>query len=298
MEELIDCPVCRTSESLSKTFASVRDHALTGEVFTISNCKVCGLLATNPRPSAEEIGRYYDFPNYVSHRDDAPGLINRLYQLARRYTTQNKVRLIERINNGRTGELRLLDYGCGTGFFLQAAKDKGWQVTGVEVSRTARNAAKERLQLSVFETLSEVDKNKQYSTITLWHVLEHIHDLNETLADLISRLTADGSLIIAVPNSEAADTAYYKEYWAAYDVPRHLYHFAPQTIQRLMQQHGARVVEQIGQPLDAFYIGLLSEKYRQGSAIKGLFNGVRANIDAWKTGNYSSIIYVVKKSAS
>lgn len=297
MEELTQCPVCAVVNTLEKKVSTVRDHSLSGESFSISRCTECSVLLTDPRPKEVEIGAYYDFPKYVSHRDDAPGLINWLYQQARRYTTSQKLRLIEKVRKKSGADSTLLDYGCGTGFFLQAAIERGWQAVGIEVSETARQTAADRVKKRVFEQLNELADGATFGVITLWHVLEHIHELNATLGEIIARLAPSGTLIIAVPNPASSDAGQYQEWWAAFDVPRHLYHFPPQAIHRLMQRHGMEVVEQIGQPLDALYIGLLSEKYRRGSALKGIINGVRSDVSAWKTGNYSSIIYVIKRKA-
>ena len=295
MQELVSCPICASEDSLLPADLILTDHSLTGESFRISRCQQCEAYLTNPRPDETEIGRYYAFPDYVSHSDDAPGLINRLYRLARTWTTSRKLALIERVSGKRAAGRSLLDYGCGTGFFLNAAANANWHVAGVEVSELARAAAQQRIGQSVATAIDDVPPTSQFDVITLWHVLEHIHELNRTVAALLTRLKPDGTLVIAVPNRQAKDAKLYGSYWAAYDVPRHLYHFTPSAIRQLMSRHGAEVVEQIGQPLDAFYIGLLSEKYRKGQTMTGLFNGLRSTANAWKTGEYSSLIYVVKR---
>ena len=298
MQELVNCPICATENALTRAEFTLTDHSLTGERFQISRCQSCEAYVTNPRPDENEIGRYYDFPDYVSHRDDAPGLINRLYQMARNWTTSRKLALIDEVsqNTVRAPAGRaLLDYGCGTGFFLAAAGQAGWQVAGVEVSDVARAAAQARSGQPVASRIEEVPADAQFEVITLWHVLEHIHELDRTVAALFTHLKPGGTMLIAVPNPTAKDAQIYGPWWAAYDVPRHLYHFTPTSIRRLMVRHGADVVRQIGQPLDAFYIGLLSEKYRKGSAVRGLFNGLRATLSAWQTGRYSSLIYVVQR---
>lgn len=294
MEKLTQCPICVTEGTLRNEVATIRDHSLTGETFSLSVCAQCGVLLTNPRPSAGEIGRYYDFRDYISHSDDATGIINRLYQLARRWTTSRKISLINSNKTGGQQAYSLLDYGCGTGYFLNEAKKQGWNVSGVEVNQTAREAAQARVGNAISESLSLVPGSPLFEAITLWHVLEHVHELDDTVNGLIKRLKPGGTMYIAVPNPNSADAQWYTEAWAAFDVPRHLYHFPPSAIQALMDRHKMRIVKQIAQPLDAFYIGLLSEKYRKGKALKGVFNGLRSNLQAWKSGNYSSLIYVVK----
>lgn len=296
MEELYGCVICGESDTLRPSSISLRDHSLTGESFTLSRCVSCEALLTNPRPGESEIGKYYDFPEYVSHRDDAPGFINTLYQQARKWTTSRKVALLNRVI-GRAAKrpYKLLDYGCGTGFFLRAARDAGWQVAGVEVNAQARAVASQRTGQTIAPGLPELPP-ETYDVISLWHVLEHIHQLDATVADLLSRLAPEGTLLVAVPNPLALDARHYSGWWAAFDVPRHLYHFTPQSIARLMERHGARVMEQIGQPLDSFYISLLSEKYKTGSALTGWLNGLRSLVSARQSGNYSSMLYVIRRA--
>ena len=296
MEKLTDCPVCGAANALVATDLTPRDYSLTGEEFQLSRCPSCTALVTNPRPASDQIGPYYNFPTYVSHRDDAPGVLNSLYRTARKFTTTRKVALIAAQMTGGKATKSLLDYGCGTGFFVGAAQDAGWQVSGVEVSDVAREAASKRLGQPVAAELDDVPADQTFGVITLWHVLEHIHDLHATVGKLMARLQPGGRMIIAVPNPEAADAGRYGNGWAAYDVPRHLYHFTQKSIQHLMTRSGGRVVEQIGQPLDAFYISLLSEKYVKGNMVSGFWQGFRSTLSAWQSGNYSSIIYIVARA--
>ncbi len=298
MEDLYCCPVCEGTGTLIKNHKAVRDNSLTGEVFSISRCTDCEALITDPRPRATDIGRYYEFPDYVSHRDDAPGFINRLYQLARRYTTKQKIRLINSVINptkeAANAQRSVLDYGCGTGFFLNEAKLNGWRTTGLEVNKSARDAAENRLGAPIASDLHDIAQHQKFDVITLWHVLEHIHDLSATFGTLVKHLETDGTIIVAVPNPESADALEYQEMWAAYDVPRHLYHFPAKAIQMLVGRHGGTVETMIGQPMDAYYIGLLSEKYRGGHALLGILNGFKSNIRALSNHKYSSIIYIIK----
>jgi 2-polyprenyl-3-methyl-5-hydroxy-6-metoxy-1,4-benzoquinol methylase len=294
MENLTVCPVCRSEHSL-RPAVTVPDHSLTGEIFTLQRCDACSVLLTNPRPKGSEISRYYDFPEYISHRDDAPGLLNWLYQQARKWTTRQKIALLNRVA-AKSSERKLLDYGCGTGYFLHAAQHNGWNVMGIEVDNLARNAASERLAQPILSSVDELPEGA-FSVITLWHVLEHIHELDRTLEKLLYHLQPDGTLIVAVPNPQAADAVLYGDWWAAYDVPRHLYHFSPKSIRALMSRHGAYVAEQLPQILDSIYISLLSEKYRKGNPLTGVLNGIRSNWKARQNGMYSSLIYLIKKTS-
>jgi 2-polyprenyl-3-methyl-5-hydroxy-6-metoxy-1,4-benzoquinol methylase len=293
MQKLTACPVCGSTD-IRPTGLTVPDHSLTQQVFSLDYCTACSLRFTNPRPPEDAIGEYYAFAEYISHTDDAPGIINKLYRLARRWTTDQKVALITR-EAERSAPKTLLDYGCGTGYFLRAAQLAGWEIDGVEVSSVARAAASSRTTHAIAAELASIPPHSTYQIITLWHVLEHIHDLNTVFAELLGRLVPGGTLVVAVPNYQSADAKHYGPHWAAYDVPRHLYHFSQESIRTLAHRNGARVETVIRQPMDAFYIGLLSEKYRQGNPISGLIQGFMSNLRALSTGEYSSLIYVIRR---
>ncbi|WP_400192771.1 class I SAM-dependent methyltransferase [Hymenobacter sp. B81] len=276
----------------------VEDHSVSHESFAIVQCAGCGLLLTNPRPDAEHIGRYYESEDYVSHSDTNKGLTNRLYQLARVYTLRRKVSLVNK-QAPRRG--RLLDYGCGTGHFLAACQQAGWQVAGVEPSPVARAQAQQRTGQPISAAdLSELAP-ESFDAITLWHVLEHVHELNATLKQLVRLLKPDGVLIIAVPNADSPDAQYYREQWAAYDVPRHLYHFTPATLGKLLRKHHVPVRQTLPLMLDAYYVSLLSERYRaeRNAGLLAAFKaGYHSNRQAAQHGGqYSSLIYVAAKAA-
>lgn len=296
-EILAGCLVCATTEPLQKKALELEDYASSKEVFYLSACNTCGALLTDPRPKAAVIGRYYDFPEYISHEDNYPGIVNRLYRLARQWTTARKLALLRNFQPDNNSALALLDYGCGSGYFLQAAKKTGLEVAGVEVSTKARDAAQQRVGVTIASSLSKLPDSAKYDFITLWHVLEHIHELDETLKQLFDRLVTGGTMFIAVPNRQSLDAETYGSYWASYDVPRHLYHFTPEAIEMLLQRHNSIVVNRIGQSLDGFYVSILSEKYKKGNILKGFLNGGRSLLNAWRNGRYSSIIYVVKKKS-
>lgn len=271
----------------------VEDYSVSHESFTIAQCTACGLLLTNPRPDAPSIGRYYESEDYVSHSDTRQGLINQVYQVARTFTVRQKVSLVGK-QAARRG--RVLDYGCGTGYFLQACQKAGWQVAGLEPNDTARRLAEQHTgqpinagDLSQFEAAS-------FDAITLWHVLEHVHELNATVQQLVRLLKPDGVIIIAVPNAESPDAQYYREQWAAYDVPRHLYHFTAKTITQLLRKHHLQLRTTLPLKLDAFYVSLLSEKYRaerNGGMLAALRSGYKSNRQAGQNGGqYSSLIFV------
>ncbi len=267
---------------------------VSNEKFVIQECSTCGFRLTNPRPDDKSIGNYYKSENYVSHNDESSGFINSIYRTVRNYTLGSKLRLIERLNGG---EGKLLDVGCGTGSFLESCKSNGWKITGVETDATVRTLAQEKLRIQIHQDLSEIPDSESFDIITLWHVLEHIPNLNDAVNRLSMLLAPNGILLIAVPNSNSYDASYFKEYWAAYDVPRHLHHFTPSTIEKLFNKYKLQLVETKPMVFDAFYIAMLSTRYQTGRTnyIKSLQVGIRSNTRARKTGDSSSLIYIIKK---
>ena len=293
-ERLEKCPVC--GKSVFRNKLVVEDKSVSKESFAIQQCEACSFQFTNPRPDAAHIGRYYESDDYVSHNSAAAGVINQAYRLARFFTVRRKVALLDRLVPRRGW---LFDYGCGTGHFLAAAKSDGWQVAGWEPNARAREEATERAGQPIgTEELSSFASGS-FDAITLWHVLEHVHELNETLRQLISLLKPDGVLVIAVPNVDSLDAQHYRQDWAAYDVPRHLYHFSPKTMTQLLKKHKLTILEMLPLSLDAYYVSMLSEKHRAergGGMLSVLKAGYKSNQYAEQhEGQYSSLIYVAAK---
>jgi 2-polyprenyl-3-methyl-5-hydroxy-6-metoxy-1,4-benzoquinol methylase len=286
LESIDACPVCdnRQFNFLLKT----TDFATTGEQFNITQCSQCGLITTNPRPTLATIGKYYQSPNYISHTDGSKSLTDRIYRRVRSYATRTKLDLIRRYHASGS----MLDFGCGTGAFLDEALKQGWSCTGVEPAVDARKRIGP--QIDVHANIQSV--RSSFDVITLWHVFEHVHDPNETLQQLQQRLLPGGTLFIAVPNPESFDAQHYKEHWAGYDVPRHLWHFTKESMTRLLTQHKMKIHQVVPMKFDAFYVSLLSESYRHpGKGLRNmaaaLFAGMRSNRNAGKD-NYSSLIYI------
>lgn len=298
-EQLESCPVCGATAFRDKLL--VQDKSVSREEFTIVQCQACDFQFTNPRPAAAHIGKYYESDAYVSHNSGAQGLINRVYRVARYFTVRRKVTLITKLHGGRPG--RLLDYGCGTGHFLAGAKKAGWDVVGLEPSERARQEAARRAGQSIQEPAALASlPPASFDILTLWHVLEHVHALNEILAQLTAVLKPGGRLLIAVPNVDSLDAQHYRQDWAAYDVPRHLYHFVPATMRRLLARHGLRIEQTLALPLDAYYVSLLSEQHRAperaGGPLAVLKAGYRSNqYAAQHDGQYSSLLYVAERAA-
>lgn len=292
LETISACPVCNgTSFS---PFLSCQDYLISHKTFAIQACDQCGFRMTNPRPDAASIGQYYKSDAYISHNDSGGGVIDTIYKRVRSYTLRSKLALINSLVK-KPG--RLLDMGCGTGSFLETCQAADWTVTGMEPDDDARRIASEKLNIPIAASLADVPTNP-YDVITLWHVLEHIADLRSTVNQFHNLLSDTGSVLIAVPNSDSYDAKVFGAHWAAYDVPRHLHHFTPSTIKPLFEQEGFKLVTQKPMPFDAFYISMLSTRYQTGKTdyIKSIKTGLQSNLQARKTGNWSSLIYIFQKA--
>ena len=276
------------------------DHFASGEMFHLYTCADCGFLFTQDVPAEEEIGRYYETPNYISHSDTHSGIVNRLYHRVRKYMLGRKARLVQQSTHLETG--RLLDVGSGTGYFADTMKQRGWQVQAIEKSAQARDFAREHFGLDVkpAEALMQEWKPASFDVITLWHVLEHLEHLNDVWQRLNELLTEKGVLIVAVPNCSSYDAEKYGALWAAYDVPRHLWHFTPDTMQQFGSKHGFIMAERRPMPFDAFYVSMLTEKNMNRSFpfLRGMLTGILAWFSSLvKKERSSSMIYVFRKKA-
>lgn len=289
------CPVCDSVEI--EHAISVKDFSVSGQTFPVWACRFCSFRFTQDVPSMEEIGVYYQFEDYISHTETKKGLVNQLYHLVRKFTLTQKQRMILRFTKKQQGAI--LDIGCGTGAFLETMKEAGWQTQGLEPDASAREKAVQR-GLSVEPSHKIFELTQQVDAITMWHVLEHVHELHAYLDKMHSLLTDDGVLIVAVPNYTSKDQLAYQQYWAAYDVPRHLYHFSPASMQTLMKKHDFQLVKTMPMWFDSFYVSMLSEKYRTGKVnfISALLHGLQSNFTALMDAKKcSSVIYVLRKQA-
>lgn len=292
MFEIKKCLICEGSV-LEKYMESM-DFSTSKEVFNVVKCQSCNFIFTNPRPSDKNIDKYYISDKYISHTNTNQGFLEKIYQIIRKIAINGKFKLIKSyIKKGN-----ILDIGCGTGNFLNKCKNHGWKTKGVEPSKIARDQAIKNYNLDVQASTELSGLNNKFDIITMWHVLEHVTNLNETIIDLHSLLSDHGKLIIAVPNINSYDASYYQKYWAAYDLPIHLYHFTEDSISILFKNHNFKLIKSKGMIFDAFYVSLLSEKYKAGKQnfIKAMVIGLVSNLFGIFTNRgFSSTIYIFEK---
>lgn len=291
-EELTQCPACLENDISFKQ--SVKDYSTSNEVFDIWACGQCSHLFTNPRVREESVGPYYDNPDYISHTDDAASVFAKVYQFLREINLNWKHRHVKNYTEGKT----LLDYGCGTGQFMEKMISKGYEVQGVEINEGART--KSSKFGSVYSSINEV--KGEVDAITMWHVLEHVYNLDELLQSFKTKLRNNGTLIIAVPNPESHDAQHYGAHWAAWDIPIHVHHFTKKSMSAALERNGFQLQEVLPMSLDSYYISLISEQYKEGAStkrivhwLKGVVQGTISNIKGGKD-NKSSLIYVFKKA--
>ncbi|MEO8582476.1 MAG: class I SAM-dependent methyltransferase [Flavitalea sp.] len=287
------CPVCDSS-AISKAL-SAKDNTVTNESFEIWQCANCSLRFTQDVPNEIEIVRYYRSETYISHSNSSKGIVNSIYLIVRNFTLRSKRKFIERITGLKKGTI--LDVGAGTGAFLSNMQKGGWYVEGVEPDDSAIKKARllHGLILKPSAALFQLSQ-KGYDVITMWHVLEHVHSLHQYIEQLKLLCKARGKILIAVPNYTSNDGEHYLSDWAAYDVPRHLYHFSPASMHALMQKHGCTIQHIYPMWLDSFYVSMLSEKYKKSSfqLFRGFWNGLQSNSKALRNNRRaSSLIYEI-----
>ena len=281
---------------LSPVF-SCCDHLVSKETFAVIRCNHCHFAFTQDFPSENEIGKYYEATDYISHSDTHKGIINKLYHLVRKISLKSKAKLVYTVSGKSTGDL--LDLGAGTGYFLDKVKNGGWQVEGIEKSESARQQSKNKfgIESSDSEYLFEIAEQSK-DIVTMWHVLEHVEKLDETIKAIYKILRNDGAAIIALPNKDSFDAKHYKQDWAAYDVPRHLWHFSPSDLEKLALKHSFELKKIKPMYFDGFYISMLSEQNKgtAGASLVGLIKGGFFFMESlFSKKKCSSIIYILKK---
>lgn len=290
-EKLEECPSCKHPKF--SNYYIITDYSISDESFALVKCDKCKLIFTNPRPSEENIGKFYQSEDYISHTNKANNLTNFLYKKVRSITLKEKIQLLK----SYTDRNKLLDFGCGTGAFLNHTLKNKFDSIGYETDPSARAIAEKTSETKILADLKSLQKVKGLDIITAWHVIEHVHKLRNTLNTLRKCLSDDGYLFIALPNPNSYDAELYKEFWAGYDVPRHLYHFTKKSFTQLAHKCKLEVKEIHPMTYDAYYVSLLSEKYKTGKIhyFKSFLTGLKSNKKAITTGEYSSLIYVLTK---
>lgn len=276
----------------TKPFLKVKDYSVSQETFELLFDEDLDMLITYPQPSLDKLPSYYESVDYISHTDGNKSLFEKMYQFVKSIALKNKLKLI----NSQSPKGRILDIGAGVGDFLSVCKNDGWQTIGIEPSDKAKNIAKSK-GVSFVENLSELEDNS-FDIITMWHVLEHVPNLEEQITELKRLIKPNGTIIIAVPNFKSFDAKHYGQFWAAFDVPIHLWHFSKTAIQKLFAKEKLELIKVLPMKFDSFYVSLLSEKYKTGKMnfIKAFFIGLKSNMKATRNSEYSSHIYVIKNA--
>lgn len=284
------CPICSESQILPLLRTS--DFFFTNEEFSLTKCSSCGFVFTNPIPDVDKIGHYYETDKYLSHNSASSGFIGSIYKKVREINLQNKYTIIKKYKS----EGNIIDIGSGTGEFLNYLKLKLWITKGIEPSNNARKFAIENYDLDVDDekALNEIE-SATFDVVTMWHVLEHVYNLEDRIKTIVRLLKADGIAIIAIPMIDSPDSVKFGKYWAGLDVPRHLYHFSADTFKLLAQKFNLEIIDKYPMKFDALYVSWLSHQAMKHSMplVKGVFDGIKSNIKANKS-NYSSMIFVLK----
>jgi len=284
-------------ESKKSTYLTCKDYTVSNEEFDLLLDENLEMLITSPQPKKEDLAGYYESEDYISHTDSNRSLFDKVYQKVKNYTIKKKLHLI---NSFQTEEKTILDIGCGTGDFLYFCQQNNWKISGIEPNKNARELAVEKLGLnnSIAESVEILleDQSKKFDVITMWHVLEHVPNLEAYISFLKQMLKANGRLIIAVPNYKSYDAKYYGRFWAAFDVPRHLWHFSQKSIRQIFSKFDLELVNTLPMKFDSYYVSLLSEKYKSGSSnpLKAFYIGFLSNRKASRSTEYSSLIYIIK----
>jgi 2-polyprenyl-3-methyl-5-hydroxy-6-metoxy-1,4-benzoquinol methylase len=291
------CPLC-TNEEIRLLF-SCNDHFVSGSSFEIFKCSSCGFIFTQDIPDETDIAQFYESDEYISHSNTATGFSNKIYRIARSLMLKRKKNLINRITGLRKGII--LDIGSGTGYFAGMMKKSGWMAKGIEINEKARTFSISHFGLEVYspDRISSFDKDS-FDCITLWHVLEHFHDPFNYISEIRRLLKPGAVCIIALPNSASFDSRHYGQFWAAWDVPRHLWHFNPATFRQFSEKSGLTLENLKPLPLDVFYISQLSEKYRGSFLpfVTGMFKAtIFAFLSSFDKSKSSSVIYILRKPA-
>jgi SAM-dependent methyltransferase len=221
------------------------------ETFQIVRCSTCGLLFISPRPTLTEIMQYYPHEKYQAY---GVAIADRPWR-ERWYLSYTQNKRCHFIETAKTRG-RLLDVGCATGNFLAQIRERGnWEVYGVEINREAVEYAQQRFRLNVFHGVLEEAHYPAdfFDVVTLWSVLEHLHNPLETLGEVRRILRPDGILGFTIPFGDSLDARLFGPHWGPLDPPRHLYTFTRTTLEQLLTRAGFEIVR-----MRSFTAGYLS----------------------------------------
>lgn len=290
MKDQTHCPLCKSE--LKKVYAT-KDYLVSGEIFDIVECSSCRLRLTSPFPDKDKIGSYYESDEYISHAEETKGLLDSIYNMVRSYMLGRKSNLVEKSAGKKQGSI--LDIGCGAGHFLKTMKNSDWHVKGVDASQKARELVKNEFGINVESPNDWLNSDDKYDIITCWHSLEHVHEPWVYLEKIKTQLNSDGVLIVALPNYESTDAKKYGAKWAAYDAPRHLYHFTPTSMDKIMFANEFLITGIHRMPFDAFYVSILSSLHGGKSTFTGMWHGFISWMVAFVNKEQcSSLIYIIK----
>lgn len=275
----------------NKHFLTVKDHSVSKENFELYRDEHLDMLFTKPKPNAIDLPKYYESDDYISHTDGKRSFFEHFYHFIKNIALKHKLRLINSLCNERG---KILDIGAGTGDLLLVAKKNGWETIGYEPNAKARKIAENKGIKFTSETSNL--ENASFDIITMWHVLEHVSDVEAQIKELKRLIKPTGAILIAVPNFNSYDALYYKEFWAAFDVPRHLSHFSKKSIALLFEVQNLKLAKILPMKFDAYYVSLLSEKYKTGrmNYAKAFAIGLKSNFIGRGFTEYSSHIYILK----
>ena len=289
------CPVC--GHSSFKHFLNVPDWLVSKEVFELQQCEQCQFVFTANAPLEKDAGPYYNSEEYVEHSDTSSGLIYSVYHVARRAMLHYKYIKIKRLHAGK----KLLDVGSGSGYFLNFMKKKGYNVTGVEISKKAVALCKKNFGIKAHSPSEFLEEklDTDYDIISLWHVFEHVYSYDAYFELFSKSLNNNGYLILALPNCDSQDARMNKSYWGAYDTPRHIWHFTSKTIELFAMGRGFKMIKKHRMPLDPFFNVMVSDSYKDKftflplTLLKGLYSYIISLLNIEKS---SSIIYIFQKN--
>lgn len=292
--EYTNCIVCGSTDFSEKR--SIQDWLVSNETFSLKECHTCSFRFVSDPPAAEDAGAYYETEEYVEHSDNRDGIINRMYHVGRKWMMNYKLKMLKRYSTGTS----ILDVGSGAGYFLNFMKQNGYQTNGIEISAKAVANCKEKYGIEAFSPSDFMEQTVpgKYDLITMWHVFEHVYQYDEYFKSFENYLTKDGALVIAMPNYYCLEEKHYKNYWNGYDVPRHLWHFTPDTFPRFAADRGFEVVKMHNLPLDPFYNCMISASYKKSptflpfTAFVGLLSSIRALFSFQRS---SSVVYILRK---